>query len=175
MKKALRGLRIIFSKKSSVGSALTLFVTFYILLVVVPQYGTIRFYWKLPVALWRKFYFVWSIAIGFFSSNEPLNILYILLVSLLLAVNLAAFFYFFRSIHKGFDKKTIGAGLGGGFFALLGAGCASCGTFIATYVLGVIGAQGLLFWLPFGGKEFGVIGILGLFFSLCMICRKVAD
>jgi hypothetical protein len=36
----------------------------------------------------------------------------------------------------------------------------------------LLGAQGLLLWLPLGGKEFAIIGLVGLVWSLCLVCKK---
>ncbi|MSR71426.1 MAG: hypothetical protein EXS50_02000 [Candidatus Taylorbacteria bacterium] len=165
-------LKVFKNVRYSIGAVFFMFCAYFIL-VVVPQYSTIGFFWSLPVSLIRKFYFVFTVACGFLVSTEFLNALYVLFVSLLLGLNISAFVYFYRKVRGGFDAKSAGAGLGGGFIAFLGAGCASCGTFIATYALGLIGGQGLLLWLPLGGREFAIVGIFGLLASLYMVCRRV--
>ena len=172
---ALKGFTLVFKKVQYSIGALCVAVVSYLLLVVAPQYQLISFFWGLQINFWRKIYFVLTIAGSFLSSTELLNAAYVVAVSVLLGLNIAAFIYFYRSVHKGFDGKSIGAGLGGGFLAFLGAGCASCGTFIATYVLGLLGAQGLLLWLPLGGMEFAIVGIVGLVVSLYLVCKKVAE
>jgi len=173
MTSAWQGFKKIFRDIRYAALALGVALGSYFLLVVSPQYGIIGFFWSLPVGFARKLYFVYSIALGFLTGTGFLSVVYVLGVSALLGLNVAAFIYFYRTVHEGWSGTSIAPGLGGGFLAFLGAGCASCGTFIATYVLGLIGGQGLLLWLPLGGVEFAIVGIAGLLVSLYLICRRV--
>jgi len=67
------------------------------------------------------------------------------------------------------------ASLGGLASGLFGVGCAACGTFVLGPVLSLVGAGGLLALLPFGGQEFGVLGIGMLGFSLFLTARKIGE
>lgn len=63
-----------------------------------------------------------------------------------------------------------GAGFLGAISGLLGIGCASCGSVIAS----LAGISGALAFLPFGGVEFGWLGIILLGWSLVMLVRRLA-
>jgi len=58
---------------------------------------------------------------------------------------------------------------------LFGVGCAACGTFVLSPVLSFVGASGLIALLPFGGEEFGALGVAMLAFSLVLTARKIGE
>ena len=64
------------------------------------------------------------------------------------------------------------AGLASGLF---GVGCAACGTFVLGPVASFVGVSGLVAVLPFGGEEFGVLGIAMLGLSVVLTARKIGD
>jgi len=65
--------------------------------------------------------------------------------------------------------------LGGLASGLFGVGCAACGPFVLGPVLSLVGAGGLIALLPFGGQEFGVLGIGMLGFSLFLTAKKIGE
>ena len=67
--------------------------------------------------------------------------------------------------------RSAGTGFVGTVFGMLGVGCASCGSIIASSVLGtaVVGI------LPFRGLEFGLIGILILSFSIYLTAKRISE
>lgn len=59
-----------------------------------------------------------------------------------------------------------------GLFTVLGIGCASCGTVVLTSILGVIGAAGLIAFLPLHGGEFQIIAFVVAIVSLHVLIQK---
>ena len=116
--------------------------------------GWINYILKLPLQLEHR---MSPIGIVFFVGTLMLISIYFIL----------AFSQFGKSI-KG-HKKT---GAFVGFFTILGIGCASCGTAVLTSVLGIIGATGLIAFLPLHGGEFQIIAFLVALVSLHVLVQK---
>jgi hypothetical protein len=97
------------------------------------------------------------------------------IISILLGVYVAMLSYFFR--HRVIEAKEAGTvtGILGLFSAMLGVGCAACGSFLFSGALSVVGAAGLLALLPLGGEEFGLIGIILLLISVRAVSKKITQ
>ncbi len=52
---------------------------------------------------------------------------------------------------------------------------AACGTFVLSPVLSFVGASGLIALFPFGGEEFGALGVAMLAFSLVLTAMKIGE
>lgn len=97
------------------------------------------------------------------------------IISVLFGVYSALLTYYFaegwnkHSPIKGASATSF-SGLFSGFF---GIGCATCGTFILLPVLTLIGAGGVLAFLPFGGEEFGFVGVGLLTYSVYVLSKKI--
>ena len=99
---------------------------------------------------------------------------YTIAISILFGVNVALIVYYIRSRQ---DAK-IGSGTtlsaGGLISGIFGVGCASCGTFIIGSLLSIFGVSVLLSFLPFGGEEFGFIGVGLLIYSSYLILNRIS-
>lgn len=100
----------------------------------------------------------------------------IALIAILFGVNLAMLLYYIREVRVGGNIRIVGgvsiAGLVSGF---LGIGCVACGTFILSSMLALAGAGGILAYLPFGGEEFGIVGVGLLIYSLHTLSKKINE
>ena len=68
------------------------------------------------------------------------------------------------------------ASLGGLASGFLGVGCAACGTLILSPALTFLGVGALLVAsLPFGGEEFGLVGVALLVLSLILGAKKISQ
>lgn len=65
--------------------------------------------------------------------------------------------------------------VGGVVSGVLGIGCAACGTFVLTSVLALVGAGGLVAWLPFSGQEFGFLGVGLLVVANYLLLKKLSQ
>lgn len=106
---------------------------------------------------------LWNIQSNFHGFGRTV----LLLISILFGVNAAmVIFYLKKTFRVG---REAGSGILGTIFGMLGVGCASCGSVIASALFGTA----LVGVLPFRGLEFGVIGIGFLVFSIYLASRKI--
>ncbi|MCB9815822.1 hypothetical protein H6786_00365 [Candidatus Nomurabacteria bacterium] len=98
-----------------------------------------------------------------------------IVVAILFGMNVALLLYYIQKVRVRTSSISSFSGMGvaGVISGFLGVGCAACGTFILSSVLVLIGAGGILVYLPFGGKEFGVIGIALLLVNIHQLLKKI--
>lgn len=100
---------------------------------------------------------------------------YTIVIAILFGISMALLVYYVK------EKRTIMAGngavvgVGGLISGIFGIGCAACGTFILTSLLAAFGAGGVLAYLPFGGEEFGFLGVGLLAYSVYIILKKINE
>lgn len=100
----------------------------------------------------------------------------VLLVSVLFGLQVALLAYYVKRARSGIKVGTISASsLGGLVSGMFGIGCAACGTFVLTSLLTLLGVSGLLVFLPFGGEEFGFIGVALLVYSIYILTNRIKD
>lgn len=98
---------------------------------------------------------------------------YTIAIAVLFGVNIALFVYYIRAQRGALGGTNSAAGIGGLVSGIFGIGCAACGTFILTWVLGLVGAAGLLSVLPLGGEEFGILGVILLLYAVGITAQKI--
>jgi len=121
----------------------------------------------------------WNILAGLFGSIKTnftlVSASYTIAIAILFGINIAMIVYYMRR-NKQISKKagTVSASFGGVISGFFGIGCAACGTLVLGPLLALIGAGGLIALLPFGGQEFGFIGVGLLGFSIFLIIKKIS-
>ena len=115
--------------------------------------GWINYILKLPLQLEHRM--------------NPLGIVFFVATLLIISIYIVVAFSQFG--NKKYHTKT---GTLVGFFTILGIGCASCGTIVLTSILGVVGAAGLITFLPLHGGEFQIIAFLVAGISLHILIQK---
>lgn len=100
---------------------------------------------------------------------------YTLLIAILFGIQIALLVYYIKKTktNRASLRGVGGAGIGGLIAGIFGIGCAACGTFILTAVLSLVGAGGLLAFLPFGGEELGFLGVALLLYSIWLLLKKL--
>lgn len=98
---------------------------------------------------------------------------YIALVSILFGVNSTLLFYYLGRQNRLSHGGGVIASAGGLATGILGVGCTACGSIALSPLLALIGAGGVAAFLPLGGKEFSIIGIILLILSVFLIVRKI--
>jgi hypothetical protein len=126
----------------------------------------------LSISLTVKLNLIFSLFGAIQTNFTILSASYTIAIAILFGINVALFVHYVRSQRTGVTKINGAAGIGGLISGIFGIGCAACGTFILTWVLGFIGAAGLLSFLPLGGEEFGILGVILLILSIKMITKK---
>ncbi|MDP3989404.1 MAG: hypothetical protein Q8P93_04180 [bacterium] len=113
--------------------------------------------------------------IGSISTNFTLlSALYTIIIAILFGVYVAMLTYFLKRRIKEVGKGGVATGFLGIASGVLGVGCAACGSFLLTS-LALVGASGTLAFLPLGGSEFGILGVVLLVLAIYMTAKKIID
>ncbi len=114
--------------------------------------------------------------LGSISTNfTPLSASYTVAITILFGVNLSMFVYFLRRRVALVKQSGVATGIFGLGSGILGMGCAACGSFLLTSILSLVGAGGILAFLPLAGGEFGLLGVILLAVSLYLIAKKIQN
>jgi len=100
---------------------------------------------------------------------------YTIAIAILFGINVAMIVYYVKQRKKFLQQGGIAASFGGLITGIFGIGCAACGTLVLAPLLSVIGAGGIIAFLPFSGQEFGILGVGILGFSIYLISKKIQD
>ncbi|MEN9551736.1 MAG: hypothetical protein RI935_113 [Candidatus Parcubacteria bacterium] len=95
-----------------------------------------------------------------------------IITSLLTGVVLSLFYVYIKNHSEMIMKSGLYSGTGL-LLALMGVGCAACGTVIITTLFGIAGGTFLTNVLPYNGEEFGYVGIIILLFSIHTLLKKI--
>ena len=136
--------------------------------------STVDFIIKSPLfASGAKFHLVVEALVGGLAVFHPASLVLTLIVAILFGLNAALTAHYFRC------KASLGAQAGtslvGAIIAMLGVGCAACGSVALTAILGAGVTAGLVSILPFDGLEFSIVGIAVLLYSMHHTARKLAE
>ncbi len=115
--------------------------------------------------------FLGSIATNF----TVLSASYTIAISVLFGINIAIIVYFLRRKIIEIRQSGIATGLLGIASGVLGMGCAACGSLLLTSSLSLIGASGILAFLPLAGGEFGILGVILLLVSIYLIAKQIQN
>jgi hypothetical protein len=118
---------------------------------------------------------LWSLYGAIGTNFTLISASYTIAIAILFGVNMALLMYYIQRARGGAREVKSGgaAGIGGLISGIFGIGCAACGTFILTPPLALFGATGLLALLPFGGEEFGFLGVGLLVYSIYILTKKI--
>ena len=120
----------------------------------------------------------WGILAGLFGSISTnftiISATYTIMIAVLFGINLAMLIYYMSRNRENAGSGGITAGVGGLVSGFFGIGCAACGTIVLGPLLALIGVGGVVALLPFGGQEFGFLGVGLLGFSVFLIAKKIS-
>tara|TARA_B100000508_G_scaffold101355_1_gene79799 strand:- start:6422 stop:6970 length:549 start_codon:yes stop_codon:yes gene_type:complete len=159
-------------------TGLFLTVSFVVLSIAVllPHLGLLKTLWQYESVSLLEFGLLFVKLYGSPGTNFTfLSATYTVLIAVLFGLQVTLLTYYVRSIRSKITNLTsVGAsGIGGLVSGFFGIGCAACGTFLLSSILVLFGAGGLLAWLPFGGEEFGLIGVGLLLYANHIIVKKI--
>lgn len=100
---------------------------------------------------------------------------YTILIAILFGINIALLTYYISKRKGTFQGKGSAFGVGGLVSGVFGIGCAACGTFILTSLLALVGAGGVIAFLPLGGEEFGILGVALIGYATYWTAKKIED
>ena len=120
-----------------------------------------------------------KVAFGLFGSLgtnfTTVSLTYTILIAILFGMNIAMLVFYVRKRKASLQGKGAVAGVGGLVAGIFGIGCAACGTFLLSAILALVGAGGIVALLPFGGEEFGILGVLLLLYSIYWVAKKIQE
>ena len=101
---------------------------------------------------------------------------YTILIAVLFGVHISLLVFYIRTRRvKNINAQSVGwLGMSGVISGFLGVGCAACGSLFVSSVLTASGA-GVLLFLPFGGKEFGYLGVGILAYAIYSLSKKIKE
>lgn len=128
----------------------------------VSAFEKLQFFLTLYGSLYTSFTFVTGIAV--------------VVIALLFGLNAALLLYFTRRIKGTSTVKSVSAvSLSSGVAALLGVGCAACGSAVVLYVLGQLSILWIVSYLPLHGAEFAYLGVFLLVITSYSLLKKIAS
>jgi hypothetical protein len=125
----------------------------------------------------EKGMFVFSLYGGIMTNFTFVSALYTIAIAILSGIYTVLFLFYFRQ-RKAKSSGVVSTGwlgLGGIISGMFGLGCAACGTFLFTSLATTGSASALLLSLPFGGEEFGFLGMGLLAYSVYALLRKITS
>lgn len=100
---------------------------------------------------------------------------YTIAIAILFGMNVSMIIYFLWRRVDEVKQTGMATGLFGITSGVIGMGCAACGSFLLTSMLSLVGASGVLAFLPLNGGEFGILGVILLGASLQMTAKKIQN
>lgn len=99
---------------------------------------------------------------------------YTIIIAILFGMYIAMVVYFLKRRIKEVGQGGIATGFLGIASGVLGVGCAACGSFLLTS-LTLLGAGGVLAFLPLQGSEFGILGAVLLAFAVYFTAKQIEN
>ncbi len=173
------GLRQVFARGRYILLAAATGLAVFVLATWLPNLGLV---WQIAASASVPFadkVKVLTALIGSIGTNFTLfSALSTVAIAALFGANVAVMAYYFRARRQFLGQAGqagTAASLGGLASGFFGVGCAACGTFVLSPALSFVGASGLIALLPFGGEEFGALGVAMLGYSLVLTARKIGE
>ena len=99
--------------------------------------------------------------------------IYAIALAILIGINAALLVFYFKMFRAVPSKTHLASGALGTFSAILGFGCAACGSLFATALLSSIAGTGLAAAIPLNAYVFQVAGIALLVFSIFQLSHAI--
>lgn len=169
-----RTFRRVFSRVRSVGIAVAVSAGVFAFAVWLPNFSLIaQIVFSPNVSPGEKINFLFSLFGAIQTNFSAVSATYTILIAVLFGINMALLSHYIQSRKKGAVHSEAAVSIGGLVSGVFGIGCAACGTFILSSLLGIFGAAGVLAFLPFGGEEFGFLGVGLLAYSSYVLLKNI--
>ncbi len=114
--------------------------------------------------------------LGSITTNfSVLSASYIVAIAILFGISVAMIVYFLRRRIAEVRQGGFVTGFLGIASGTIGIGCAACGSFLLTSGLTLVGASGILTFLPLAGGEFGILGVILLAVSIYTTAKQIQN
>ena len=175
-------LRSLFKISTSLNYALLATVTSFIVFTGAVWFPNIKLIGEIitteSISFVDTLIFLWSLYGSVTTNFTNISLTYTILISLLFGVQVMLLTHYVSRVRIK-DSAKIGkigiTSIGGLVAGVFGIGCAACGTFVLASMLTLFGATGVLAYLPFGGEEFGLLGVALLLYANYIILVKINE
>jgi hypothetical protein len=141
----------------------TMFTTFSFVFLVIAD---------APIHSTNTMVIIGEILVSSFQDLTAYEISYLTVTAVLIGINVSLLVFYFRMFRT--TSSVAGtAGFAGSMAAMLGFGCAACGSLFITTFLGTTIGTGLWTLLPYGGLEIGIVGLALLLTSTSLLVRAI--
>jgi len=166
----------IFSSPKNIVLAVSVFLTVLLVALLIPNVSLIGSFLKLPGTGIKEVLVLVVNLLGSLGTNfTTVTASYTVVIAIIFGINIALMVHYIKKFKE--SKKQGGAASStlGIIVGAFGIGCASCGSLLVTTALSLFGISGSLTFLPFGGQEFGFIGVLLLGYSTYLLLKKITN
>lgn len=179
LKKSLKnlvcGLRTVFFQWRYVATASVAGLLFFAFVVSLPNARfAMQMLGNTSVPFFSRLSIIWVVLSSLQSNFTIFSLLYASLIAILFGMNISLIAYVITQRKAALRNAETTASFFGMVSGMLGAGCAACGSFLINSVLSLVGATGLITFLPLKGQEFAFLSIALLGVSLYQGCVKIA-
>ncbi len=170
----IKSLKVVFIRPSYIILALAFSFLIFLVSIWLPSWESIKFFiisdfFSIGVKIK-----ILAGTLGLIKTNFNLvSAMIVIALSILSGINMAMFiFYLKRRITL---QKSANLGFIGIVSGLLGVGCASCGSVVLSTIIGLSATTSFIGILPFGGHEFGILGLAVIILSIYLIGKKIPN
>lgn len=172
----IQALQKIFRKPVYVVFALVVSASVFVLAVWLPNIRLVAGIVSSPdVPFVTKFELPLSLLGSIGTNFTLLSASYTIAIAILFGMYIAMTIYFLKHKIKEVGQGGVITGFLGVTSGVFGVGCAACGSFLLTSVFSLVGASSALAFLPLGGSEFGIIGVLLLATAVYMTAKQIEN
>lgn len=171
-----KALQKVFSSPSYIVLAITIAIAVFSFAVWLPNWRLIFIVITSPsVSFTEAVNIIFSLFLSIGTNFTAVSASYTIAIAILFGINIALLTYYISKRRGAIQGKGGVLGIGGLISGVFGIGCASCGIFILTAVLALIGAGGIIAFLPLGGEEFGILGVILIGYATYWTAKKIEE
>ena len=171
----IRTIKNILLRPAYIAISLAVSFTAFAFVIWIPNIALISSVFENTNVSWgEKIAFLWLLLGSIATNFTFISAFSTVLIALLFGIQIALTVHLLRERSLSVAGKGAAASAAGVGMGLLGIGCSACGSLILTAILPAIGASGTLAFLPLGGGEFGLLGVIIIALSVFFTIRYVA-
>lgn len=140
--------------------------------VWLPNLGLLWSFLISNASLGEKFSLMISLLESIGTNFTILSAILTISIAILFGLYVAIIVYFIVQ-HRTISGNQVITGAGGFVGGLFGIGCAACGSFLFTSLFGLTGASIIIAFLPLGGAEFSILGIVLMLIAIAITLKRI--
>jgi hypothetical protein len=149
--------------------------TVFVFFVWLPNLRLLWSFFQSEATITEKLHLALNLLSSISTNFSLLSASYTITIAILFGIYVALLVYFLRKriAEASQGNLVAGGGIVGIISGIFGVGCAICGSFILTTILGFTGASAVLAFLPLKGGEFGILGVTLLLIAIYFTARRI--